>query len=130
MEPRRLRIALVAHDARKDALIAWARRWEEWLAGHELVGTGTTAGELERACPSLRVEGLRSGPEGGDMQLGARIVENRVDAMVFLPDPSSTHPHETDFRALIRIALLADIPFALSPSSADHLARGMSEAAT
>jgi methylglyoxal synthase len=72
---RRLRIALVAHDARKDALIAWARRWEGWLADHELCGTGTTSGEIERACPRLRVEALLSGPKGGDMQIGARIAE-------------------------------------------------------
>jgi methylglyoxal synthase len=125
---QRLRVALVAHDAKKDALVAWARRWEGWLAGHALLGTGSSAEEVERACPSLRVERLRSGPEGGDMQVGARIVEGAVDALVFLPDPMNPHPHEADFRALIRVALLADIPFALSPASADHLARGMSGA--
>jgi methylglyoxal synthase len=114
---QRLRIALVAHDAKKDALVGWAKRWEAWLAGHALLGTGSSAGEVER---------LRSGPEGGDMQVGARIVEGAVDALVFPPDP--LNPHEADFRALIRVALLADIPFALSPASADHLARGMSAA--
>jgi methylglyoxal synthase len=62
------------------------------------------------------------------MQVGARIVEGAVDALVFLPDPMNPHPHEADFRALIRVALLFDIPFALSPTSADHLARGMSAA--
>ena len=125
---QRLRIALVAHDAKKDALVGWAKRWEAWLAGHALLGTGSSAGEVERACPSLRVERLKSGPEGGDMQVGARIVDGAVDALVFLPDPMNPHPHEADFRALIRVALMADIPFALSPASADHLARGMSAA--
>jgi len=125
---QRLRIALVAHDAKKDALVGWAKRWEAWLAGHALLGTGSSAGEVERACPSLRVERLRSGPEGGDMQVGARIVDGAVDALVFLPDPMNPHPHEADFQALIRVALMADIPFALSPASADHLARGMSAA--
>jgi methylglyoxal synthase len=84
---QRLRVALVGHDAKKDALVAWAQRWEGWLAGHALLGTGSSAEEVERACPSLRVERLRSGPEGGDMQVGARIVEGAVDALVFLPDP-------------------------------------------
>ena len=64
---QRLRIALVAHDAKKDALVGWAKRWEARLAGHALLGTGSSDGEVERACPSLRVERLRSGPEGGDM---------------------------------------------------------------
>ena len=125
---QRLRIALVAHDAKKDALVGWAKRWEAWLAGHALLGTGSSAGEVERACPSLRVERLKSGPEGGDMQVGARIVQGAVDALVFLPDPMNPHPHEADFQALIRVALMTDIPFALSPASADHLARGMAAA--
>ena len=120
---QRLRVALVAHDAKKDALVARARRWEGWLAGHGLPGTAP-AEEVERACPSLRVARLRSGPERGDMQVGARIVEGAVDALVFLPDPMNPHPREADFRALIRVAPLADIPFALSPASADHLAAG------
>ncbi len=110
---QRLRIALVAHDAKKDALVGWAKRWEAWLAGHALLGTGSSAGEVERACPSLRVERLRSGPEGGDMQVGARIVEGAVDALVFLPDPMNPHPHEADVheapgpppaRAMVRAA--------------------------
>ena len=123
--PERLRIALIAHDTKKDALVAWAKRWEHWLAGHTLLGTGSSAAAVERACPSLQVERLKSGPEGGDMQVGARIVEGAVDALVFLPDPMNPHPHEADFQALIRVALLVDIPFALSATGADHLARGM-----
>jgi methylglyoxal synthase len=89
------------------------------------VGTGSSAVEVERACPSLRLERLKSGPEGGDMQVGARIVERVVDALIFLPDPMNPHPHEADFQALIRVALLVDIPFALSATSADYLVRGM-----
>jgi methylglyoxal synthase len=123
--PERLRIALIAHDTKKDALVAWAKRWEHWLASHTLLGTGSSAAAVEHACPSLQVERLKSGPEGGDMQVGARIVEGAVDALVFLPDPMNPHPHEADFQALIRVALMVDIPFALSATSADHLARGM-----
>ena len=114
---------------RRTPWVAWAQRWEGWLAGHALLGTGSSAEEVEWACPSLRgVQRLRSGPEGGDMQVGARIVEGAVDALVSLPDPMNPHPQEANFRALIRVALLADIPFAPSPASADHLARGMSGA--
>ena len=123
--PQHLRIALIAHDSKKDALVAWAKQWEHWLARHTLLGTGATAEAVERACPSLRLERLKSGPEGGDMQVGARIVEGTVDVLVFLPDPMNPHPHEADFQALIRVALLANIPFALSATSAEHLARGM-----
>ena len=73
---------------------------------------------------------MRQTYKGGDMQVGARIVEGLVDALVFLPDPMNPHPHEADFQALIRVALirvalLVDIPFALSATGADHLARGM-----
>ena len=120
-----LQIALVAHDQKKDALLDWARRWEAVLARHSLIGTGSTAKLLEQACPSLRVEGLLSGPEGGDMQVGARIVEGQVDVLIFFPDPMNSHPHESDFQALIRVALLKDVLFALSPRSADLLARGI-----
>jgi methylglyoxal synthase len=102
--PERLRIALIAHDTKKDALVAWAKRWEHWLASHTLLGTGSSAAAVEHAC---------------------RIVEGAVDALVFLPDPMNPHPHEADFQALIRVALMVDIPFALSATSADHLARGM-----
>ena len=120
-----LQIALVAHDKKKDALFGWARQWEGALARHSLIGTGSTAKSLEEACPSLRVEALLSGPEGGDMQIGARIVEGHVDVLIFFPDPMNAHPHEADFQALIRVALMKDVLFALSPRSADFLARGL-----
>ncbi len=123
--PNALRIALIAHDTKKDALVAWAKRWERWLAEHTLLGTGSSATAVEHACPSLQVERLKGGPEGGDMQVGARIVEGAVDALVFFPDPMNPHPHEADFQALIRVALLVDIPFALSAAGAEHLARGL-----
>jgi methylglyoxal synthase len=122
-----LKIALVAHDQKKEALIEWARQWEGALARHTLIGTGSTAKLLEQTCSSLRVEALLSGPEGGDMQVGARIVEGQVDVLIFFPDPMNAHPHEADFQALIRVALMKDILFALSPLSADFLARGLFE---
>lgn len=122
-----LRIGLVAHDARKGALLDWARHWAGRLAGHALCGTGTSAGELMQACPQLRVEELLSGPKGGDLQIGARIATGELDALVFFPDPEAPHAHESDVRALIRIALLADIPIALNRASADHMAAAILE---
>jgi methylglyoxal synthase len=122
---RALRIALVAHDAKKEALVGWARAWSGALARHRLCGTGTSAGEVMDACPGLRVEELLSGPKGGDLQVGARIAARELDALVFFPDPESPHPHENDVQALIRISLLADIPVALNRASADHLAEAM-----
>jgi methylglyoxal synthase len=122
---RALRIALVAHDAKKEALVGWAQAWSEALARHRLCGTGTSAGEVMEACPGLRVEELLSGPKGGDLQVGARIAARELDALVFFPDPESPHPHENDVQALVRISLLADIPVALNRTSADHLAEAM-----
>jgi methylglyoxal synthase len=124
---QQMKIALVAHDQKKDALVAWTRKWEGALARHRLMGTGSTAKLLEEACPSLRVEALLSGPEGGDMQIGARIVEGNIDVLIFFPDPMNAHPHEVDFQALIRVALTKDVLFALSPRSADFLGRGIFE---
>ena len=77
---------------KKDALVGWAKRWEHWLAGHTLLGAGSSAAVVEHACPSLRVDQLNSGPEGGDMQVGARIVEGLVDALVFPPRPNEPAP--------------------------------------
>jgi methylglyoxal synthase len=130
MADRVLRIALVAHDAKKEALVGWAAAWQEALAAHRLCGTGSTAGEIMQACRDLRVEELLSGPKGGDLQVGARIAAQELDALVFFPDPMSPHPHENDVQALIRISLLADIPVALNRASADHLAQGLFRSAT
>jgi methylglyoxal synthase len=125
MASKSLRIALVAHDAKKATLVEWARAWRDALRGHRLCGTGTSASEVAEACPGLEVEELLSGPKGGDLQIGARIAAGELDALVFFPDPESSHPHEADVQALIRISLLADIPVALNRTSADHLAEAM-----
>lgn len=125
MADRALRIALVAHDAKKGRLVEWARAWREALSRHRLCGTGTSAGKVMEACPGLRVEELLSGPKAGDLQVGARIASGELDALVFFPDPDNPHPHENDVQALIRISLLADIPVALNRASADHLAEAM-----
>jgi len=103
-----LRIALVSHDARKPALVAWVCASQAALSRHALCGTGTTAVEVMQACP------------------GARIATRHLDAPVFFLDPGAPHPHENDVQALIRIFVLADIPLALNRASADHLAEAMS----
>jgi methylglyoxal synthase len=93
--PARKRIALVAHDHRKAALVAWVEHRRAQVAGHELVGRGTTAGEVQRAT-GLPVRGLLSGPLGGDQQLGALVAEGGVDVMIFFWDPLESVPHDPD----------------------------------
>lgn len=116
---RRLRLALVAHDAKKAAMTAWARRHEDFLSHCDLVATGTTGARVAEACPRLAPTRLKSGPLGGDQQIGARICEGLIDALVFFVDPLSPHPHDVDVKALMRVALVYDLPLALSTSAAD-----------
>jgi methylglyoxal synthase len=117
---RRRKIALVAHDHKKAALIEWARINQETLAGHDLVATGTT-GAMLREQVGLEVRCLRSGPLGGDQQLGALICENEVDMLVFFWDPLEPQPHDPDVRALLRIAVVYDTPTACNRATADYL---------
>lgn len=117
-----LTIALIAHDATKPALIAWAERHRALLAPHAILATGTTGARLAERCPELRIERVLSGPRGGDLQIGARVAEGRVDAIVFLFDPLTAQPHEPDVRALIRVAALANLPIAVNLAGAEILA--------
>ena len=119
------RIALIAHDTLKDALVDWVGRHHAALARHRLLATGTTGGRILDRCPELSLERLLSGPQGGDQQIGARIAEGRVDAMVFLFDPLWAQPHEPDVRALIRIAALRDLPIAVNLATAELLAAAL-----
>lgn len=117
---RRRNIALVAHDHKKDALIDWAKINKDTLAQHDLVATGTTGRMLgERV--GLNVRCLRSGPLGGDQQLGALICEDQVDMLVFFWDPLEPQPHDPDVRALLRIAVVYDTPTACNRATADYL---------
>ncbi|MEC9483429.1 MAG: methylglyoxal synthase [Halomonas sp.] len=118
--PRRKRIALIAHDEKKGELLEWAERWRDTLSQHELVGTGTTAKRVATTL-GLPVEGLMSGPLGGDQQIGARITEQRLDLLVFFWDPFAPMPHDPDVKALLRLAALWNIPVACNAASADFV---------
>ncbi|MHC1747087.1 MAG: methylglyoxal synthase [Cellulosilyticaceae bacterium] len=113
-------IALVAHDNRKKDLIGWVLTNKEKLGKHFLCGTGTTAKLLADAT-ELPITAYNSGPLGGDQQIGCRIVEGKIDFMIFFWDPLAAQPHDPDVKALLRIAALYDIPVASNQSTADFL---------
>ena len=113
-------IALVAHDNCKIDLVEWAEYNREQLAVHRLVATGTTGNILQHEV-GLRVECLHSGPLGGDLQIGGRIAEGAVDALVFFWDPLEPQPHDPDVKALLRVATLHDIPTACNRATAELL---------
>ena len=113
-------IALIAHDHRKMDLLDWAEFNRDYLAEHNLFGTGTT-GALVADKLNLPVYTFKSGPLGGDLQIGTAIVQNEVDVMIFFWDPLQAQPHDVDVKALQRIAIVYNIPMACNRSSADFL---------
>ncbi len=113
-------IALIAHDGKKPELIAWCDKNKDILKNHFLCGTGTTARMITDRT-GLPVRGYNSGPLGGDQQIGAKIVEGKVDFIVFFSDPLTAQPHDPDVKALMRIAQVYDIPMAINESSADFM---------
>lgn len=124
------RIALVAHDNRKKDLVEWVEWNYQTLIKHHLICTGTTGSLVEEAIqkksalgsqPSFRLTKLKSGPLGGDQQLGAMICEDQIDIMIFLWDPMEPQPHDVDVKALLRIAILYNIPIANNRSTADFI---------
>jgi methylglyoxal synthase len=122
-------IALVAHDNRKKDLIEWIEWNYTSLIEHELICTGTTGLMVEQTLRrklanekyDLRITKLKSGPLGGDQQLGAMIAEGKVDVIIFLWDPMEPQPHDVDVKALLRIAVLYNIPTACNRATADFL---------
>ena len=122
-------IALVAHDNRKKDLIEWVQWNYQPLLRHKLICTGTTGRLIEKAFQekvapdhgNLELVKLKSGPLGGDQQLGAMIVGGEIDCMIFLWDPMTPHPHDVDVKALLRIAVLYNIPIACNRSTADFI---------
>lgn len=116
---RTKQFALVAHDAKKQQMAAWVARHAEYLEKHNIVCTGTTGQVVLDANPDLRVKRLQSGPHGGDQQIGAMIADGEIDGLVFFTDPMSAQPHDVDVKALMRLAVLYDIPAAYSPATAD-----------
>ena len=123
-----MRIALIAHDHKKDDMVRLAGQFREALAGCTLMATGTTGGRLQREV-GLTVECLLSGPMGGDLQIGARLAVGEVDAVIFLRDPMTPQPHEPDINALVRACDVHDVPCATNISGARLLLRGLLGAA-
>ena len=115
----RLRLALIAHDAKKDDMVAFCAAHAGFLAHCDIVATGTTGARIAEADPALSVRRLKSGPLGGDQQIGALIAEGAVDAVIFLVDPLTPLPHDVDVKALMRLAIVYDIPMALNVATAE-----------
>ncbi|WP_331694319.1 methylglyoxal synthase [Pandoraea sputorum] len=112
-----VRIALIAHDKKKDEILAVARDYVEVLRQCQLVATGTTGGRIATEL-GLDVERMLSGPHGGDLQIGAQLAEGRVDMVLFLRDPMTPQPHEPDINALVRACDVHNVPCATNSSTA------------
>ena len=119
---KRKTIALIAHDNKKADMVNWALKNMQTLSKYDLCGTGTTAGMVEKFT-GLKVEKYLSGPLGGDQQIGAKIAEGKIDMVIFFWDPLQAQPHDPDVKALLRIAVVYDIPIATNRATADFVIR-------
>ena len=116
----RKKIALIAHDNRKGDLLEWAKFNRNLLAQHDVYATGTTGKLLQREL-AMEISKLQSGPLGGDQQIGAKIAEGDIDFLIFFWDPLEPHPHDTVVKALLRLAVVWNIPIACNRASADFM---------
>ena len=122
MKKKQKTIALIAHDNKKADIVNWALKNKATLEKYELCGTGTTARLIAEAT-DLPVKRYLSGPLGGDQQIGAKVAEKKIDIVIFFWDPLSSQPHDPDVKALLRIAVVYDIPIATNKASADFVIR-------
>ncbi|MEO9340730.1 methylglyoxal synthase [Mesorhizobium sp. SB112] len=113
------RLALIAHDQKKNQMVAFAQAHTDFLSECELVATGTTGQRIMDACPKLQIRRLKSGPLGGDQQIGALIAEGVIDLVIFFVDPLTPMPHDVDVKALMRLAIVYDVPIALNEATAE-----------
>lgn len=119
-----MKIALIAHDKKKNEIIELAKQYREVLDGHELYATGTT-GTLIMGETGLAIHRMKSGPMGGDQQIGAMLAEGKLDMIIFLRDPLTAQPHEPDVSALMRLSDVQKIPLATNVSSATVMLEAM-----
>lgn len=120
MKRKKMTIALIAHDNKKAAIVNWALKNKATLEKYDLCGTGTTA-KLIAEATDLKVKRYLSGPLGGDQQIGAKVAEKRIDMVIFFWDPLESQPHDPDVKALLRIAVVYDIPIATNKATADYV---------
>lgn len=119
-----MKIALIAHDKKKESIIQFAIAYKDTLAKYSLIATGTT-GKLIKEATGLKVKRVQSGPLGGDQQIGAEIAKNKIDLIIFLRDPLTAQPHEPDILALLRLCDVYKIPVATNIATAEILLRAM-----
>lgn len=122
LKPKPKNIALIAHDLKKRSLATWVFNNQTKLKRHNLHATATTGGIIQKHCPQLRIRVTKSGPLGGDQQIGAMIADDGIDLLIFFTDPLSPHPHDVDVKALSRLAVVYDVPMACSGATADLIA--------
>lgn len=120
MKTKKKMIALIAHDNKKADIVNWAIKNKNTLEQYELCGTGTTARLIGEAT-DLKIKRYLSGPLGGDQQIGAKVAEGKIDVVIFFWDPLSSQPHDPDVKALLRIAVVYDIPIATNRATADYV---------
>ena len=117
-------IALVAHDMKKPEIVKWATENKETLSTYDLCGTGTTA-KLIAEATGLDVKPYLSGPLGGDLEIGAKVAEGKINAVIFFWDPLQAQPHDPDIKALLRITVVYDVPIATNRSTADCVLKSL-----